>query len=104
MNDLAKDRMPTDLPAPQIVQPFWFGEAAYKATGFYLRSLPKLVATNILPEPVRGSDEWTAWSAIHRAPPGPDRWRIRSRTFAGVADASADQWGGYAVQAQEKLA
>lgn len=35
MNDLAKDRMPSDLPAPQIVQPYWFGEPAYKATGFF---------------------------------------------------------------------
>lgn len=104
MNDLAKDRMPTDLPAPQIVQPFWFGEPAYKATGFYLRGLPQLVATNMLPEPARGSDEWKVWSAIHRAPPGPDRWRIRSRTFARGADASADQWGGYSVQTQERLA
>lgn len=104
MNDLARDRMPADLPAPQIVQPYWFGEPAYKATGFYLRGLPQLVATNILPEPERGSDEWKAWSAIHRAPPGPDRWKIRSRTFEGVADASADQWGGYAVSEKEQVA
>lgn len=104
MNDLAKDRMPADLPAPQIVQPFWFGEPAYKATGFYLRGLPQLVATNMLSEPERGSDEWKAWSAIHRAPPGPDRWKIRSRTFEGVADASADQWGGYAVSEKEQVA
>ncbi|WP_304617848.1 hypothetical protein [Paracoccus sp. (in: a-proteobacteria)] len=101
MNDLARDRMPADLPAPQIVQPFWFGEPAYKATGFYLRGLPPLVETNRLPEPEQGSDEWKAWSAIHRAPPGPDRWRIRSRTFKGVAEACADQWGGHAAEAME---
>ena len=93
MNDLALARMPADLPAPQIVQPFWFGEPAYKATGFYLRGLPRLVETNRLPEPERGSDEWKAWNAVHRASPGPDRWKIRSRTFEGVADACADQWG-----------
>ena len=40
MNDLAKDRMSADLPAPQIVKPCWFGEPAYKTTGFYLRGLP----------------------------------------------------------------
>lgn len=101
MNDLARDRMPADLPAPQIVQPFWFGEPAYKATGFYLRDLPPLVETNRLPEPERGSDEWKTWSAIHRAPPGPDRWKIRSRTFRGVAEACADQWGGHAAEAKE---
>ena len=99
MNDLAKDRMPADLPAPQIVQPFWFGEPAYTATGFYLRGLPPLVATAMLPEPERGSDEWKAWSAVHRAPPGPDRWKIRSRTFRGVAEACAEHWGGVAAEA-----
>lgn len=33
------------------------------------------------------------WSAVHRAPPGPDRWKVRSRTFDGIATAIADQWG-----------
>lgn len=103
MNDLAKDRMPADLPAPQIVQPFWFGEPAYKATGFYLRGLPFLVPTKHLTEPERGSDDWKAWSAIHRAPPGPDRWKIRSRTFTGVAEACASQWGGHDVEAQQAI-
>lgn len=98
MNDLARDRMPADLPEPQIVQPFWFGEPAYKATGFYLRGLPPLTETNRLPEPERGSAEWKAWNAIHRAPPGPDRWRIRSRTFEGVARACAEQWGSKALE------
>ncbi|SET75669.1 hypothetical protein [Paracoccus homiensis] len=98
MNDLAKDRMPADLPAPQIVQPFWFGEPAYKATGFYLRGLPRLTATDRLPEPERGSDEWKAWNAIHRTPPGPDRWKIRSRTFEGVAKACATQWSPHAME------
>lgn len=98
MNDLARDRMPPDLPSPQIVQPFWFGEPAYKATGFYLRGLSRLTETNRLEEPEKGSAEWKAWNAIHRAPPGPDRWKIRSRTFAGVADACADQWGATALE------
>lgn len=98
MNDLARDRMPTDLPKPQIVQPFWFGEPAYKATGFYLRGLPELTETNRLPEPERGSDEWKAWSVVHRAPRTADRWKIRSRTFEGVADACADQWAEWAME------
>jgi hypothetical protein len=94
MNDLARERMPTDLPPPQIVQPFWFGDPAYKATGLYLRGLPHLVATNMLPEPERGSDEWKRWNAVHRASPGPDRWKERSRTHPGPASAMAWQWGG----------
>lgn len=104
VNDLAKDRMPSDLPAPQIVHLCGFGELPYKTTGFYLRGLPQLVPTNMLREPERGSDEWKAWSAIHRASPGPDRWKIRSRTFNGVAEASAAQWGGHGGTALEAQA
>ena len=104
MNDLARDRMPADLPAPQMVQPFWFGEPAYKNTGFYLRGLPQLTPTDMLAEPERGSDDWKAWNAVHRAPPGPDRWKIRSRTCEGVADAAADQWGGHAMEAIRRAA
>ncbi|MBN8187576.1 hypothetical protein JF540_12835 [Salipiger thiooxidans] len=98
MNDLAKERMPMDLPAPHIVQPFWFGEPAYKATGWYLRGLPEMVETNRLPEPERGSDEWKRWNKVHRMPPGPERARLRSRSFPGMMAAAADQWGGHALQ------
>jgi len=98
MNDLAKDRMPADLPVPQIVQPFWFGEPAYKGTGWYLRGLPQLVATQRLAEPSRGSAEWRAWNAVHRMPPGPDRARLRSRSFPGMMAAAAEQWGGHAMR------
>ena len=98
MNDLAKARMPADLPRPQMVQPFWFGEPAYKATGWYLRGLPPLVATDLLPEPDRGSDEWKSWCAVHRMPPGPDRARLRSRSFVGMMEAAASQWGGWAME------
>lgn len=97
MNDLARDRMPADLPAPQIVQPWQFGEPYFKATGFYLRGLPPLKDTRRLTPPASGSEEHKRWSMVHRAPPGPDRWKIRSRTFEGVAAACAAQWGGEAV-------
>lgn len=96
MHRHARERMPADLPKPQIVQPWWFGEPFFKATGFYRRRLPPLAATNRLTPPRPGTDEHKAWSAVHRAPPGPDRWRFRSRTFDGIADAMADQWGGHA--------
>lgn len=104
MNDLARDRMPADLPPPQIVQPFWFGEPAYKATGWYLRKLPELVETDRLPEPACGSDEWKAWNAVHRMPPGPERARLRSRSFPGMMGAAADQWGGHAIAAEARYA
>ncbi len=92
MNDLARDRMPADLPAPQMVQPFFFGEPAYKATGWYLRGLPPLIETTRLPEPRRGSEEWKRWTRIHRLPPGPDRARLRARSFPGMMKAAAEQW------------
>jgi hypothetical protein len=78
----------------QIVQPWHFGEPAFKATGFELIGLPRLVSTHTLAPPPIGTDEHVAWSWIHRTPPGPDRWKIRSRTFHGIAAAMAEQWGG----------
>jgi hypothetical protein len=95
MHKHAKARMPADLPKPQIVQPWWFGDPFFKATGFYLRGLPDLVPTHLLTPPKKAEEEarWKEWSMIHRASPGPDRWKIRSRTFQGVAEACASQWG-----------
>jgi len=83
---------------PQIVQPWWFGDPAFKATGLYLRGLPPLYATDKLTPPAPGTEAHKAWSAIHRAPPGPDRWKVRSKTFSGMAAAWADQWGSYALR------
>jgi hypothetical protein len=100
MHKHARARLPDDLPAPQIVQPWWFGDPAKKATGLYLRELPPLVATDKLTPPPTGSAEARAWEGVHRAPPGPDRWRIRSRTFPGIAAAMAAQWGEHARQEQ----
>lgn len=98
MHRHARERMPASLPRPQIVQPWWFGEPFFKGTGFYLRGLPPLVATARLTTPAPGTEEHKAWSRVHRMPPGPNRWRERSRTFQGLADAMADQWGGWAEE------
>ena len=98
MHRHARALLPADLPKPQIVQPWWFGEPFFKATGFYLRGLAPLTATNRLTPPKKAlePERHKAWSAIHRAPPGPDRWKFRSRSFTGIAEACADQWGGSA--------
>lgn len=97
MHDLAIDRMPSGLPKPQIVQPWWFGEPFFKATGFYTRGLPELVPTDKLTPPEKNHPAYRVWSKVHRAPRGPDRWKVRSRTFDGVGDALAAQWGGHAM-------
>jgi hypothetical protein len=99
MNDLARDRMPEDLPEPHLVQPFWFGDPAYKSTGWYLKNLPPLVETDRLSEPERGSAEWKAWNRVHRMPPGPERARLRARSWPGMCAAAAEQWGEAALMA-----
>lgn len=68
----------------QIVQPWQFGHGEVKATCFWLKNLPNLQPTNV----VEGRQ-----ARVHREPPGPDRWKNRSRTLTGIADAMASQWG-----------
>lgn len=103
MHDIARARLPADVPKPRMVQPFWFGHPEYKATGWYLRGLSPLVETDRLPEPPAGSDEWKAWNRVWRMPPGADRGKERSRSFPGMAEAMADQWGDEALAAREGL-
>lgn len=99
MHRHAKERISNYAPPAQTVQPWWFGEPAFKATSFFLRNLPKLVETERLVPPKAGTDEHKSWSKVHRAPPGPLRWQLRSKTYQGVADAMALQWGGQALKA-----
>lgn len=68
----------------QIVQPWQFGVGEVKATCFWLKNLPPLIHTKV----VSGR-----YPAVHYAAPGPDRWKRRSITCQGIADAMADQWG-----------
>lgn len=68
----------------QIIQPWQFGHGETKATCLWLKNLPKLIPTNI----VDGRE-----ARVHRMSPGPDRWKNRSRTYAGIAMAMAEQWG-----------
>lgn len=96
MHRYAKERIRNYRPPAQIVQPHWFGEPAFKGIGLYLRGLPPLTKTDALTPPKAGTPEHKAWSYIHRMPPGPNRWRERSRFFAGIANAMAGQWGALA--------
>lgn len=68
----------------QIIQPWMFGHGETKATCLWLKNLSKLQPTKI----VDGRE-----ARIHHLPPGPDRWKERSRTYQGIADAMAEQWG-----------
>lgn len=93
------------MPGPrQVVQPWWFGDEAFKATGFELIGLPELAATNRLTPPEKGTDAHKRWSACHMASPGPNRWRERSRTYPGIAAAMAQQWGGNILSSNLKAA
>ena len=68
----------------QIIQPWQFGDGEVKATCLWLKNLPKLQPTKI----VDGRE-----ARVHKEPPSPDRWKNRSRTYIGIAEAMADQWG-----------
>ena len=96
MHKYAKARIKNYQPPAQHVQPWWFGDGAFKSTGLYLKGLESLVPTNKLEPPKPGSAMHKQWSHIHMATPGPLRWKVRSKTFQGIADAMASQWGGYA--------
>ncbi len=78
----------------QIIHPHMFGHPEFKATCLWTEGLPLLQATEQLDVPLKGSDAYKAWEKVHRMPPSPDRWRHRSRTYPGIADAMALQWGG----------
>ncbi len=104
MHDLAIDRMPADLPKPDVVQPFWFGDPEYKATGWYLKNLPPLMETNRLKEPERDTPEWKAWNRVHRMARSKTRGLERSRFFPGMAAALAQQWGDTVLQYAAKQA
>ena len=73
----------------QIIQPWMFGHGETKATCLWLKNLPKLEPTNVVP----GRE-----ARVHKMAPSPDRWRERSRTFEGIAAAMADQWGYLAIE------
>lgn len=77
----------------KFVQPHWFGDEAFKATGFTLKGLPPLEKPDdALIPPKPGTLEHKKWSVIHQASPGPNRWKERSRTFPGIARAMAETW------------
>ena len=77
----------------QIIQPWQFGHDASKATCLWLRGLPLLRPTNELPGGRHARRANQTASGQNKLPPSADRWRIRSTTYQGIADAMASQWG-----------
>ena len=82
----------TDIPKAKYIQPFMFGHKEQKKTGLFLHNLEALTETNnvydemmLLPKRER--------ERLHYLPPSPDRWKLRSLTYQGIANAMADQWG-----------
>lgn len=67
----------------QYIQPWQFGHGETKKTGLWLKNLPPLRPSNI----VEGRE-----ARIHKLPPSKDRWKLRSKTYQGIANAMADQW------------
>jgi site-specific DNA-cytosine methylase len=75
----------------QIIQPWQFGHGETKATCLWLKNLPKLQPTNIVEGRV---------GRVWLESPGPDRWKNRSRTYQGIAEAMAQQWSEYLLKQQ----
>jgi len=91
MHKYAKERI-GNRKQNQVVQPWMFGHMEQKGTCLWLKNLPLLTATNnvkaemlLLPDNER--------QRLHYLSPGPDRWKLRSKTYQGIADAMAAQWG-----------
>jgi hypothetical protein len=91
MHKYAKQRI-DNIKQTQVIQPWMFGHTEQKATCLWLKGLPVLTATKNVKEemlklPVRERQR------LHYLPPSADRWKIRSKTYQGIANAMAQQWG-----------
>jgi len=77
----------------QVIQPWMFGHMESKGTCLWLKGLPKLTPTNDVKTEMLKLPK-NVQQRMHYLPPSPDRWKLRSTTYQGIADAMADQWGG----------
>jgi len=76
----------------QIIQPWWFGHDASKKTCLWLKNLPLLTPTDLLPGDNKTRRGNQTASGQNKLPPSKNRWKIRSATYQGIADAMAAQW------------
>ena len=87
----------------QLVRPYWFGEKETKQICLYLTNLPPLEPTKMLKPPRGPAKDWSVAdkkirNKVHRAPPGPNRARDRSKTCEGLAEAMAAQYSEYILK------
>lgn len=90
MHKYAKEIIGTNQ--TQLVQPWMFGHAESKATCLWLKGLNPLIETNNVKEKWKMLPKKEA-QRLHMLPPSKDRWKLRSETYQGIADAMAEQWG-----------
>lgn len=91
MHRYAKERI-GGIKQSQVIQPWMFGHTEQKATCLWLKNLPLLQPTNNVKE-VMLQKPANERQRLHYLSPGPDRWKIRSKTYQGIADAMVAQWG-----------
>jgi hypothetical protein len=82
----------------QIVQPFWFGHPESKQTCLWLKGLPLIKPTNLLALPASGRWANQTPSGQNKLGPSADRWKLRSKTYPGLAEAMVEQWGAVALK------
>lgn len=83
-----------------VIHPWQFGHPESKTTCLWLKNLPALAPTNILPKPASGRWENQCASGQNKLAPSPDRWKERSKTYRGIAEAMAAQWSAFALSAR----
>lgn len=89
--------------ADQYIQPYQFGHTESKATGLWLKNLPLLVETDNVKEQWKQLPKREA-QRLHMLPPSADRWKLRSETYKGIAEAIADQFGRYVLEQLRQVA
>ena len=83
----------------QVLQPYMFGHLERKGTCLWLKGLPKLTPTNDVKEEMLKLPK-NKQQRLHYLPPSADRWKLRSETYQGIANAMAEQWGSGEKPAQ----
>jgi hypothetical protein len=81
-----------EFPKPMYIQPYKFGHLEQKKTGLFLHGLTPLVNTNNVYDEMMKLPK-NERERLHYLPPSKDRWKIRSKTYQGIANAMVNQWG-----------